>query len=175
MEGWRLELADWSASVDVDSRELVLHKIKSAAIGLTDNLGVHEYLKRIRFEVAYASYSLQEGSRFQPQFVNCPGRPNIEGTITLKNGHHLLDSPPQAHLRQHEKPKKGQEYDQEYEKHSWIHRSSAYTKPPVTATSVRQFFGDGRNVNNLLESGKGLLHFICDFWFESMRSREDDT
>lgn len=129
-------MADWSASVDVDSRELVLHKIKSATVGLTDNFGVHEYLKRIRFEVAYASHSLEEGSRFQPQFVNCPGRPDIEGTITLKNGDYLLDSPPQAHLRQHEKPENSQEYDQEYQKHGCIHRLSAYTKPPVAATSV---------------------------------------
>jgi predicted alpha-1,6-mannanase (GH76 family) len=57
MEGRRLELADWSASVDVDSSELILQKIKSAAIGLTDNLSVHEYFQGIRFEVAYASHS----------------------------------------------------------------------------------------------------------------------
>jgi hypothetical protein len=141
----------------VDSSELILQKIESAAIGLTDDLSVHKYFQRIWFEVAYASYSLQEGSRSQPEFINCPGRPDIQGTITLKDGDYLLDSPPQAHLRQHEEPKNSQEYDQEYQKHGCIHRLSAYTKPPATATSVRHLFGGGRNVNDLLESGKRLF------------------
>jgi hypothetical protein len=100
---------------------------------------------------------LQEGSRFQLQFVNCPGRLDIEGTITLKNGDYLFDSSPQAYLWQHEKPKNSQEYDQEYQKHSRIHRLAAYTKPPVAATSAHHLFGDGRNVNSLLAPGKRLF------------------
>ena len=125
-----------SGSVNVDISKLILGEIKSSAVGLMDNVSLHQYLQRIRLEVAYAHHPFQEGWRSQSQFVNCLGRPGIKGIVMLKNGHYLVNSSLYSYPRQHPEPKNSQDYNQQYEKRGCLHRLSAYTKPFFTSISV---------------------------------------
>jgi hypothetical protein len=72
---------------------------------------MHQDLQRVRFEVTHAQHPLQKSRRPQPQLVNCLGRPDINGIITLENGHYLIDSSPYPYAWQHEEPQNSQDND----------------------------------------------------------------